>query len=914
MIRFAELLVKRRRFHWAAAFLAAALVSPESAGAPADYAAMPATSAKRGSAYAKSAKSRVPVRAFATELGVYEIDSALSSGRVRVWQRGGNGSEVLSGGFSGKDPQNGGSEFKTPVGLAKHPSENKFAVVCGGEYVDSALVGYCPSVQVYDFAETAGADGTLSSVEITFANRYSNAFHAVTNGVSMDVGSVDAVSTEYFVHVTDSGLVTNSVPASADENETFYAEDPAELGEEYDVGMVWSAGTETSFKTNYVFSYQVSTNANYLASATDVAFAGDTALIVSISGDERYHVAPGFVVFDVSDPAKPGKLVTVANLSSRIAGIAVDQDTGDVYAAVPGSGAVFRVSPDGGWDSVADGASIEADPVAVVGVAGEKSVDWPHLSNPVGVSVWKPGSLGESLVLAVDDSSGRVVASDVAGNPLFFVKSFDGSVLNRPSGVCGIDGEDFFVVADKGGSRTLVCKLDFSGFESDEILSFSASSLSGLGEALVFPENDTAPGVVTFTVAPSRTSRTYSLSVEDDPTGSIAFVEDTVEVPAGETSATFSFYGRDGLAPDGGVSPVSVIGISSGSFSTNVAVTVANVAPVIDSALVVRVEVTNADETITYENAALRAIASDVEADSGLRYLWWATTNVNWALNNLYWAATNNDWEATASSGAWTLLGADDPAVRVVTNYVPYATGEFTVVQGTKWIDNVPTAVATTNYFVTTTQKASFFAEQTETAAGVVTNGVTVYVAKGRQVAYPKAENGYGAGFDGEEGVDFPSGFPATGDAASYGQVVVLTVLDKDGAAAVVTWPYFNDPTGVSRWGVTEEFDDDPDEPPPPPPPAGDAAYSAVFTAISPTSLSFRVTCVSGTPAAGDTVSLHASSDVAAPQADWPVAAGASQTVFPVGQDISAAGESAEYGPVDIPATEDAVFYSVHAP
>ena len=50
---------------------------------------------------------------------------------------------------------------------------------------------------------------------------------------------------------------------------------------------------------------------------------------------------------------------------------------------------------------------------------------------------------------------------------------------------------------------------------------------------------------------------------------------------------------------------------------------------------------------------------------------------------------------------------------------------------------------------------------------------------------------------------------------------------------------------------------------PEPPPPEDPAVYAAVFTSVSSTNVAFVVTVSSGTPAAGDTVTLESTDDLA---------------------------------------------------
>ena len=165
-----------------------------------------ATDENATGAFSQFVSGRNPIRAFVTDLGVYELDKDIKC--VRIWQRGGDGTElqrppnsdafvpytqtqleaarqshaspfrfsgvVTEGGRFPEDDS--GIVFKMPVGLDKHPTENKFAVVSGGEYIDQGLNRYCPSIQVYGFEETAGEDGNLASVVLSFEGAFENAF------------------------------------------------------------------------------------------------------------------------------------------------------------------------------------------------------------------------------------------------------------------------------------------------------------------------------------------------------------------------------------------------------------------------------------------------------------------------------------------------------------------------------------------------------------------------------------------------------------------------------------------------------------------------------------------------------------------------------------------------------------------
>ena len=1005
MTHFNRLIFQHFARCWLPVFLFAAFSAQNGQASSSDTGAVSATllealATHSGSGAGSMGGARTPVRAFATSAGLYELDTTL--GGVRFWQRSSSGPELqrLNGDkvfkprddyelsrlvkagrsvyrFVGKDADGGGSQFKSPVGIAKHPTEDKFAVVCGGEWIDSGLNKHCPSVQVYSYEETADSAGALSALEVKFDAAFFNTFYTTVKSQTLEIDGIDlyalvdettvtnSVATNY-VHVVDAGpppeFLTNGVSVA----EGFLL--PADPQTNYVAGTAWRllqpitytvATTNFMAVTNYVTHYTYTTNANYLSTATDVAFLGDAGLVVSITGDERYDSVSGLVAFDLSDPSAEGRIFPVYGLPGAISGIDVDQETGIIYAAVPGAAAVYRLTPPVEGDPTSwlilpdrvgireaeSGTGLPGVPSwsVAAGVPGSPSSDWPLLSNPSDVSAWHPLA-GETVLLAADTANDSVMGFDSEGNPLFRLAPEGGNSFNKPQGVFGIDGEDVLLVSDTGGRRSLLYDIDFTSLEKDDILAVegvfhggpdmssvvsrtwfstndasgrlwavwdgwsadfeATSALSELGPALFFPESDEVSNVVSFTVAPSRSERSYTLTVESDPDGVIELAEATAVVAPGETSGTFSFFGKDGIVAEGGLLPVEVLKIASDSdpsVSTNVQVIIVNAAPVVTNALAIcHLENVGTPFFPQWVDVidGFRALGKDVSADSELRYLWWATTNVNWAMNNLGWAVTNNDWEATASSSYWNLLNADDPAVLVSTNYVPYETPQWVVLNGV------------TNYFETTTGVASFFDPQASTSASGL-SGVLVYVAAGRQVVVPSAETGYGADFrDVTRGrFDMYDRYPPYGNVYRHREVLVLTVLDKDGDAAILTYPFRDAPTAVGRWGLTlDPFVPEGGEENP-------AVYAAVFTAMSPTNLSFKVWAKSGTPASSDTVSLHSSGSLETPQTEWPVASGASQTSFPVGADILGGGEAVrEYGPVELSPDGDAAFYVIQQP
>ena len=910
---------------------------------------------EKGSDYSTAASSRKPVRAFATDSGVYALDSQKNA--VRIWQRGAPGVQLMaeksaSGVFSSANANSGylftgkiaggaGVPFREVRGLALDPQGGAMAVLSAGAWNGTGLNKYCPSVQVYGFGETVDASGRLSSVAITNVVSYDKALYETVASVSTELESIESVytltettvtnfvTTNYvYVVETEPELKTEVVPTLVNDYDLL-DHDP-QSG--YVVGTCWIQETPDVTKkqsitysevTNYVTHFTYETN-SYLSAGTDVAFLGDAGLVVSLAGSEQVAGVSGLLVFDLSDPSADALVFPVTGLGGEISGIDVDHATGDIYAAVPSRGAVYRISSPGGtvssWLGAAAGTAIGEDDgtgaapawSVAAGEPGVSSAEFSYLARPSDVSVWTPASAGETLLLVPDAvADGRVAAFDLSSNAVFYAKLALGDPLKRPSGVFGIDGEDNIVVADTDNGRTLLAKVDFSEVESSEILAVESSAIDG---SFSFPESDAVSNVVSFAVAQSRSDRTYRVSVASDPDGAVELCSATAVVPADETTGSFAFFGRDGgtnaletaVGKTGSTGCVFRVELATDpSCAVEVPVEVQNVSPAITNAMAI----CHLDRVVTispaiigteyedmlmsylaidpdltgidpesdegkalakyvkvaeaYSIDAFRVRGKDVAADMPLRYYWWATTNVTWAMNNLYWAVSN------AEDAVWASAGAD------------------------AW-----------------TEVPAFEAAQNATE-GAGTEEVALFVAKGRQVARPAGANGFVA--------EFPAEYPATTDAYGYGMVVVATVIDKDGGASVITWPFGKAVTGQYRWVPTLDADPGPDDPSGGGGGSGGggeepAVYSAVFTAISPTAVSFRVKHESGTPAQTDTVSLHSSSDLSSPQAGWPVAGNASPSVFNVGADVISDGQPEHDYQAQITPSGDSAFYTIQNP
>ena len=578
-----------RAFAGIVAVLAAAL--PASASAP-----VPSVQLHSNATFSQNANGRTPSSVFVTDLGVYELDTAGKS--VRVWQRSDAGLELLLPDgessfrpftveqfryttprpqrFSGVDASGAGVAFNYPAGLAKHPTENKFAVVSGGEYRETKLVKNIPSVQVYGFTEIPDGRNRLSGLEISLEDEFREAFFTTTNGMSQiylgdDVVTTfttnrvdESVSTNWVYVISADPLVTRTniwenaeLPEHRPPPEPFY-DFPDErflvptAGMEYAIRRVFTFPVDISTNVTriprYQYVYSTSTNSSFLASATDVAFLGDAGLVVSISdcgyteifNDRQWDLdhwvtnhfsVSGLAVFDASDSSKRGIVFPCAtNLPGRIDGIDVDQETGDIYVAVPSASAVYRfAAPTPGdvssWLSLDDLTVIVPDPDFSAGVPGAPGAGCGFLSGPEDVSVWRPDGASSILIVA-DRANDRVAAFDPARTdfavtnwlgttfravltadglpedpalgfvevvggtsvltnwyrveqvafPLFSVES-SASPMNKPAGVFGQPDTNVLAVADTAGGDVRLYEVGLDALDSGEIDTILAISL-----------------------------------------------------------------------------------------------------------------------------------------------------------------------------------------------------------------------------------------------------------------------------------------------------------------------------------------------------------------------------------------------------------------------------------------------------
>ena len=865
---------------------------------------------------------RTPASLFMTDAGIYELDVS-GSKAVRVWQRSDAGLELFrpkkdtvavpmtaaeaqSAGalrFSGQDADGNGILFKQPVGMDLEPGGTRFAVVSAGEWIERGNNRFCPSVQVYSLEETAGADGALESVGISFENEYREAFYTVTNGTQIVM--TDIVDTSYFTtNLLGLFFSTNWVHVISEDPYRTMTNETESAGATMIIATNrWEEEVyHQQFTTNYEWRYTFTTNANYLSTATDVAFLGSDGVMVSMTADERRTMPSGLIVFDLADPSAKGALYPVTDLPGVIGKIAVDPQTGDVYASVPDAGAVYRFASPGGspasWVSGIDKTSdigvwlqgsLVPDESFLAGVEGVPSSLFGSLSSPGDMSVWYPASLNEPILLVADAANGRIAAFDYAGSALFTFGTGGGIAsdpLKTPKAVWGDPGKDAFAVAEAGNRIVRVFGADLSGVDADGILSISLywpsrlvdlSVTNGLAfrdavhtnsaesVALLSVESDGATNVLRFVVPPSRTDREYTLSFAGAD-GVLEAVSATTTVPAGDTEGVFSFYARDGVVneEDGSIPVYTATVTAPSGASADATVAVLNAAPVITHPGLL-----GADLGGMVLVTGFSVEAEDVVADSNLSYFWFATTNFNWGVNNLRWAVTNR--AAFEGVGAdWVLLNEDDPAELVVTNWVSYETPDWTDYDGQR------------HYFETETRQASFFAEQRTTEDGLVVNPIYLYMAQGREVSVPPVFGGY-----------------VMEDVVSrMGGIIVLAVVDKDGGAAIVRFGKDYD-SQDSAWTVGASGGGGGES---------DAVYEAEFTAITPSSVSFRVTLKLGTPGASDTVTLKSADSLLQDSSAWKTV-----RTFLVGPDF-VGGASFVDETQSIQMNKDVLFYHVVQP
>ena len=774
--------------------------------------------------FAASATSgeRTPVRAFATAAGVYELDAKQKA--VRVWPRDEESGQLVPA-FFGTDAAGAGANFSQPVSMAKKPGANLIAVVDSGSRV--GMLEKIPRIAFYEFSETVSG-GVLSSVSFTFRGEITNAILANATDVAFfPSGDRVAVSICRFsssATAGDEGAVQiYDVPASAS----------APVAAPADSFLL------VRTKNVYAGSATAVGAEPYNIPASSVAVATDGAGVwvgsAPLSAVLRYD-PDGSGAYD--EP------VTIRTFEFNM-------DAGPQYVdsdPFPGAVADFVQGPAGLADPVGSEPASGFDP-GDLGTAGSTN---NLLSVPAALFPW--ASPNGNLLVVADRDNDRVIAFDEAGNERFVLQP-SGRVADafaRPEGVWISDDGAEIVVADTGNGRVRIFALTDAVSAPDETVTVE-------GVSAFLWESDAEPSTNWIVAASaSLTNRTYAVSVASDPAGCVRVEPAEVTIPAGAIRAPFVLWPDDGAA-DGTAVTLSVAG-------EDFSLTVSNAVPTVRTGPLTGSDIDNESYLYMEEGPANAALSSfrygvlregegihlhakafDVAAD-GLTYEWRVVGTTN-TLQNLSGTTITNavgDPEPEpnpvfVTEPCYTCEYADPDRPWIVKSFV------FTAEQ----VADFPTDAAGNPVY---RMVSAGYQGESITNDLPLTYGENVTVLDDRH-------GGFAAWapvlFDDEAGAPFRVSdetltgadvvIPSAADGTLY--FVALTVTDKDGAV----WNSLDSANRVFFCFATAA----------PEPPADPAVYAAVFTSVSSTNVAFVVTVASGTPAAGDTVTLESTVDLA---------------------------------------------------
>ncbi len=482
------------------------------------------------------ADERSPVAAFATENGVYELDTKKKM--VRVWPRDLQGSEPKS--FKGVDSDKKGAQFSHPVSFRKKRGENVIAVVDACPTVPG-LQRYA-RVAFYSFEETL-SDGVLSSVSFTLLGEIRNeALEHASDVAFFPSGDKVAVS----VSANSSG------PSSDDEGWVYFFDIPTSP----DTPVASPIGSFYCVRTKNV--YEGSSHYNSVgAEPYNVPASG---VFVDPDGERIYVGTKNLSAVLRYDPVSSG--VYEEDVIVRIWEYNwIDGYRWIVSTNFPGATADFvqGATGDTGVFEVPTGFS-----AGDLGLAGSTN---NLLSLPGSIQLWE--SPNGPLLVVADTDNDRVVAFDEMGNARFTFNPTDrqASKFSRPQGAWVSDDGTELVVADTGNGRVEIFKLSESDSAPDETVIAQVS-------AAWYCETD-AQVFTNWLVAAaaSLTNRSYSVEVSVSPDGSAAVEPAVVEIPAGEDRAPFVLKPLDGVA-GGSAGTLTVAGQSFDFIVTNAAPTV----------------------------------------------------------------------------------------------------------------------------------------------------------------------------------------------------------------------------------------------------------------------------------------------------------------------------------------------------
>lgn len=760
--------------------------------------------------------ARTPVSAFATEAGVYELDLATKT--VRVWPRTAFGGELRDSRFGGVDASGSGTGFSNPKRMAKKPGANLIAVVDASIWNEN--LGMIPGVSFYEFEETTDSDGVLESVAFTFKGRFEHALLRYAEDV---------------VFFPDGALFDFAVAATYEDVSTVTG----------DARQSW---------------------------------------IVLGSGLENPAIADVFLaVRDKADYTNEEEVVSWPTT------LAVDPtDASTLWAGSRSCSAVLRYDGPGGayseevrhWteeynlyyghryvSSVDENDCCVAD--QVIGSLEDAGAAGRRMGAPGGLQMWDSPTGGKLLVVA-DTDNNRVVAFDEAGNERFVLGSegaYKGHFTN-PQGVWINDSGTEMVVADTGNGRVQVFSLEgvYVGPDESAVLSgFTTVEWEDLAEtiartnAVFYYESDVAARTNWFVAAaPGLTNRVYTVTASSSVPGALRLVTETIEIPAGETTAPIVFYALDGV--EGGTECTISVGGIDGSFSisnappslsTGTESSIAGPDPTFESFAYLEgaaAEASNAEFEVRTigSTAAFHANAFDVSADEGSVSYEWRVVAVPRSAQYIVSAPavyyTNVVTSGVPPTGTFVRLTEEEAAglpdgenggklycttnvtADVSTSYVlDYSTGKYVQVVTTNVVEFV---VSTNELFATTV---------------VSTNSALAMATWGRLL------------LDGDDYAgNLVADFTLSGADVSF-QVnsnnvyfAVLTATDKDGGSVRSL-----DTPDEFYWCFAGEGGNGPD------PSQDPAVYSVVFTDVSGTNVTFVATLASGTPSSLDELSVQ---------------------------------------------------------
>lgn len=785
---------------------------------------------------ASGSPQRKPVSAFATAAGVYELDQVTKE--IRVWPRHNpRAGELETSRFNGADAQ-GEHSFGSPKRMTKKPGANVIAVV--DACVANENLGLMPAVSFYEFSETLGADGILSSVEFTLKGRLENAMFRYAQDVA------------------------------------FFPD-----GSEYDVAVA------VTYENRYDLDDEA--RQSWIAFGRGGIESPEMAGAFFAVRDKAAYTNTEPVVAWPTTLAVDGDSSIWAGSRSMGSVLRYDADDGDYTTEVVHWTWVYEL--EGGPTGYTSDRghyepSNDENPCGVVdfivGELDEAGSENNHIGAPGGIRIWE-SPMGRLLVVA-DTDNDRIVAFDEAGNETFRfgVKGNLPGEFTNPHDVWVNDDGTEIVVADFGNGRVQIFSTeglsaavgayDLTGFTTVEWE--NKDQTIARTNAVVYFESDSIPVTNWLVAASASTSnRTYSVSVESDPAGAVDLVTGTVELPAGATRAPIVFFVLDGSA-EGTPCTITVGGVE-GSF------TISNVAPSLSTGSEgswtnswtapayahsyaysdeVVAEASNADFDIRLVDSEVHfhARAADVAADDPLTYEWrivgtttnklvlertyytnFVATGLRYGLDEPYpppsttWMSDPPWWDFVQIPEEEAIDFPDGPnggKLYIVTNEM--------LSVSTNWVMNYVTGLweprlSTNNWELVVTTNELF--------EGVAR---TTYPAPNTYPMWARLffdGNDFDSFIDEDVTLAGPDVEFHPGDECVY--FAILTVTDKDGASVRSI-----DLANEVYWCFQSTGDN--------PQPEG-ASYAAVFTDVSGTNVAFTIFVVEGEPSSSDQVFLQ---------------------------------------------------------